>query len=131
MRTPNVQANILAKLNEQGGTVEWLSQKTGIDHKTLTDELAGTTPVTFHTAILIAGALDTSPETFMGMEATGSVLGTRAAAAYCGIALQTLYNLISQGKGPRAHKRGRRNAFYISDLRAWNAEYLLTRGVES
>lgn len=53
------------------------------------------------------------------IERTGPVLTTRRAAEYCGIAVQTLYNLISEGAGPKTFKQGRLNAFYASDLDAW------------
>lgn len=52
---------------------------------------------------------------------TGRIHTTESAAEYCGLAgAPSLYNLISQGKGPRMHKQGRRNAFYESDLDDWN-----------
>lgn len=56
---------------------------------------------------------------------TGPVLTSKAAAEYCGIAEQTLYNLISQGAGPKHYKRGRLNAFYATDLDAWNQARLV------
>ena len=49
------------------------------------------------------------------------ILTSEQAAAYCGIAVQTLYNTLSNGDGPKCHKRGRLNAFYESDLDDWNA----------
>lgn len=54
-------------------------------------------------------------------ERRGPVLTTARAAEYCGIAKQTLYNLISEGKRPgvdfpRYFKQGRLNVFYASDL---------------
>ncbi|MFJ4173340.1 helix-turn-helix transcriptional regulator [Microbacterium sp. NPDC089696] len=53
------------------------------------------------------------------------VLNTKAAAAYCGLAsAQSLYNLISQGNGPKYFKQGRRNAFFEADLDEWNKERL-------
>lgn len=57
----------------------------------------------------------------------GPVLTTRAAAAHCGIAVQTLYNELSQGTGPVAFKQGRLNAFYASDLDAWLESRVTTR----
>lgn len=51
---------------------------------------------------------------------SGPVLNSKAAAEYCGIGVQTLYNLISQGHGPTYFKHGRRNAFYPADLDEWN-----------
>lgn len=56
---------------------------------------------------------------------TGPVLTSKAAAEYCGMALQTLYNLISQGAGPKYYKQGKRNAFYATDLDAWNQARLV------
>lgn len=47
------------------------------------------------------------------------VLGTREAAAYCGIAPQTLRNLLAAGCGPRRFKQGGRNAFRRPDLEIW------------
>jgi len=37
---------------------------------------------------------------------TGPVLTSKATAEYYGIAVQTLYNLISQGQGPKHYKQG-------------------------
>jgi predicted DNA-binding transcriptional regulator AlpA len=54
-------------------------------------------------------------------ERRGPVLNTRRAAEYCGIAVQTLYNELSNGNGPELHKQGRLNAFYPADLDAWLA----------
>lgn len=52
-------------------------------------------------------------------ERSGPVLTTKGAAAYCGIAVQTLYNELSSGTGPKAFKQGRLNAFYAADLDEW------------
>lgn len=56
---------------------------------------------------------------------SGPVLTSRAAAEYCGMAVQTLYNLISQGQGPKHYKQGKRNAFYAADLDEWNRQRLV------
>jgi predicted DNA-binding transcriptional regulator AlpA len=56
---------------------------------------------------------------------SGPVLTSKAAADYCGMAVQTLYNLISQGAGPKHYKQGKRNAFYTADLDAWNQARLI------
>lgn len=56
---------------------------------------------------------------------TGPVLTSKAAAEYCGLAVQTLYNLISQGQGPKHYKQGKRNAFYATDLDDWNKARLV------
>lgn len=55
---------------------------------------------------------------------SGPVLTSKAAADYCGIGVQTLYNLISQGKGPKHYKQGKLNAFYAVDLDEWNQQRL-------
>lgn len=54
---------------------------------------------------------------------SGPVLRTPAAAEYCGIARQTLYNAINLGVGPTHYRQGRLLAFYPEDLDVW----LLTR----
>lgn len=54
----------------------------------------------------------------------GPVFTSKAAADYCGVATQTLYNLISRGEGPKHFKQGSRNAFFQADLDQWNAERL-------
>lgn len=56
-----------------------------------------------------------------GVERRGPVLTTARAAEYCGIAVQTLYNLLSAGEGPKAFKQGRLNVFYPVDLDDWLA----------
>lgn len=50
---------------------------------------------------------------------TGPVLNTRQAAEYCGIAAQTLRNLLAAGDGPVHFKHGSKNAFFAADLDAW------------
>lgn len=55
---------------------------------------------------------------------TGPVLNTRAAAEYCGIAVQSLSNLNTMGLGPKRYKRGRLNAYYPADLDEWNRHRL-------
>ncbi|WP_223626678.1 helix-turn-helix domain-containing protein [Microbacterium sp. EST19A] len=52
---------------------------------------------------------------------TGPVLTTDRAAEYCGIAKQTLRNLLAAGDGPRCFKHGRLNAFFTEDLDEWLA----------
>ncbi|GGH44886.1 hypothetical protein GCM10010921_19880 [Microbacterium album] len=51
-------------------------------------------------------------------------LTTSQAAEYIGMPLQTLYNQISLGAGPRMLKRGSRNAFRAQDLDEWMASRL-------
>lgn len=53
------------------------------------------------------------------IERRGQVLTTRRAAEYCGIAPQTLYNLLAAGAGPKVFKQGRLNVFYPVDLDVW------------
>lgn len=59
-----------------------------------------------------------------GRERRGPVLNTRRAAEYCGLAHQTLRNLLAAGQGPKVFKQGRLNAFYESDLSDWVASRL-------
>lgn len=61
---------------------------------------------------------------------SGPVMTSKAASAYCAMAVQTLYNLISQGEGPKHYKQGNRNAFYASDLDEWNRSRLRPAGEE-
>lgn len=49
----------------------------------------------------------------------GRVLDTVAAAAYCGLAVGTMYNLRSTGEGPKAYKNGRKTVYYPADLNVW------------
>lgn len=53
------------------------------------------------------------------------ILTSKQAAEYCGISVQTLYNRISEGEGPKRFKHGRVNAFYESDLDEWNKSRLV------
>ncbi|WP_167131960.1 helix-turn-helix transcriptional regulator [Paramicrobacterium chengjingii] len=57
---------------------------------------------------------------------TGYVLRTPAAAEYCGLRTQTLYNLKSEGKGPKAYKQGRITVYYPADLDQWLSQRLVT-----
>lgn len=54
-----------------------------------------------------------------------AILTSKQASEYCGMALQTFYNLLSRGEGPKHFKQGRRNAFYVSDLDEWNKRRLI------
>ncbi|UOE45514.1 helix-turn-helix domain-containing protein [Agromyces larvae] len=47
----------------------------------------------------------------------------REAAAYCGIAYQTLMNLRSLGQGPRGEVHGRLVVFHEDDLDEWKRQY--------
>ncbi|MCW4458155.1 helix-turn-helix domain-containing protein [Microbacterium sp. MPKO10] len=47
------------------------------------------------------------------------VFTTKRAAEYCGLAEQTLRNLLHDGHGPVRYKQGRKNAFFASDLDKW------------
>lgn len=49
---------------------------------------------------------------------TGPVLTTAQAAAYCGLARKTFYNLPKQER-PKGFKQGRLNAYYPADLDEW------------
>lgn len=54
-------------------------------------------------------------------ERRGPVLTTRDAAKYCGLAYQTLRNLLATNEGPKKFKQGALNVFYPVDLDAWLA----------
>jgi len=49
----------------------------------------------------------------------GPFLTTKDAAEYCGMPVQSLYNRLSQGTGPKVRKHGTRNKFLRSDLDEW------------
>lgn len=53
------------------------------------------------------------------MDRRGPVLTTKPAAAYVGLAPQTLRRMKSEGTGPKAYKQGRLNVYYPADLDAW------------
>lgn len=66
-------------------------------------------------------------------ERRGPVLTTARAAEYCGIAVQTLYNLLSEDlhrapgeprKAPKSFKQGRLNVFFTVDLDEWILEHV-------
>lgn len=79
----------------------------------------------------VLAILDARPERRRDVEKVG-VLTTEQAAAYCGLAsAQSLYNLISQGRGPVYFKHGRLNAFYEADLDIWTRKRLSTPGVQT
>lgn len=48
----------------------------------------------------------------------GRVFDTKAAAAYVGIAVQTLRNKLAAGEFPEPHKRGRLNGWFQDELDA-------------
>lgn len=56
-----------------------------------------------------------------GEQRRGPVLDAIRAAEYCGISRGTLWNLLSQGKGPVSFKNGSKLAFYPADLDDWLA----------
>jgi len=56
-------------------------------------------------------------------EATlGSVLTLAQLAAQLGVTVQTLYDLRSQGRGPRGFRVGRELRFRVSEVDAWLAQ---------
>ncbi|MCB8043681.1 hypothetical protein ABTZ44_07470 [Microbacterium oxydans] len=57
-------------------------------------------------------------------QAKRRVYSTRAAADYCGMNYGTFRNRVAAGTGPTQHKDGDSNAFYESDLDAWNESRL-------
>lgn len=56
---------------------------------------------------------------------SGRLYTTKDAAGYCGMAVQTFYNHLSAGTGPKHHKDGRLNKFYEVDLDEWNRARLV------
>lgn len=48
------------------------------------------------------------------------IYSTKGAADYCGMNYGTFRNRVASGTGPTQHKDGDSNAFYESDLDAWN-----------
>lgn len=52
------------------------------------------------------------------------IYSTRGAAEYCGMNYGTFRNRVAAGTGPMQHKDGDSNAFYESDLDAWNESRL-------
>lgn len=49
---------------------------------------------------------------------------TKGAAEYCGMNYGTFRNRVAAGTGPLQHKDGDSNAFFESDLDAWNESRL-------
>lgn len=54
----------------------------------------------------------------------GRVFGTKAAAEYCGIAVQTLRNRLVARTFPTPHKQGRLNVWFQDELDAHNASQI-------
>ncbi len=54
--------------------------------------------------------------------ALGPVLTLSQLAAQLGVSVQTLYDLRSQGRGPRGFRVGRELRFRVSEIAAWLAQ---------
>lgn len=68
-------------------------------------------------AHLVCMETTTNPET-----ALGPVLALSQLAAQLGVTVQTLYDLRSQGRGPRGFRVGRELRFRVSEVDAWLAQ---------
>jgi len=68
-------------------------------------------------AHLVCMKTTTPPET-----AVGRVLTLSQLAAQLGVTVQTLYDLRSQGRGPRGFRVGRELRFRVSEVEAWLAQ---------
>jgi excisionase family DNA binding protein len=68
-------------------------------------------------AHLVCMKTTTHPETGLGPVLTLSQL-----AAQLGVSVQTLYDLRSQGRGPRGFRVGRELRFRVSEVDAWLAQ---------
>jgi len=68
-------------------------------------------------AHLVCMKITTLPET-----ALGPVLTLSQLAAQLGVSVQTLYDLRSQGRGPRGFRVGRELRFRVSEVDAWLAQ---------
>src|SRR3712207_676698 len=68
-------------------------------------------------AHLVCMTTTTHPET-----ALGSVLTLSQLATQLGVSAQTLYDLRSQGRGPRGFRVGRELRFRVSEVDAWLAQ---------
>lgn len=68
-------------------------------------------------AHLVCMKTTTHPETALGPVLTLSQLATQL-----GVTVQTLYDLRSQGRGPRGFRVGRELRFRVSEVDAWLAQ---------
>ena len=66
---------------------------------------------------LVGMETTTQPETALGPVLTLSQLATQL-----GVTVQTLYDLRSQGRGPRGFRVGRELRFRVSEVDAWLAQ---------
>ena len=56
---------------------------------------------------------------FGNTETLDTVLSLSELAAHCGVTVQTIYDLRSQGRGPRGFRVGRELRFRVSEIDAW------------
>lgn len=74
-------------------------------------------PATERLAHLVGMTTTTTTET-----ALGPVLTLSQLAGQLGVSVQTLYDLRSQGRGPRGFRVGRELRFRVSEVDAWLAQ---------
>lgn len=79
--------------------------------------LGGSRPTTARLAHLVCMTTTTHSETGLGPVLTLSQL-----AAQLGVTVQTLYDLRSQGRGPRGFRVGRELRFRVSEVDTWLAQ---------
>lgn len=108
----SIGANVLAKLNTQHHTLEWLSQETGIPQTELNQELANVNALTFFHAILIASALGTKAPAL----ADETITAHQLAATELGCSVDKVYRMARNGDIP-ALRVGRSWRFVLHEVR--------------
>ena len=88
-----------------------------VDRPSSSDRLGRSRPRAAGLAHLVCMDTTTHPETGLGPVLTLSQL-----AAQLGVTVQTLYDLRSQGRGPRGFRVGRELRFRVSEVDAWLAQ---------
>lgn len=73
-------------------------------------------PLVAQGAAVHLGGMDLEDTLAVGLE---PLLSVQELADYLGLPVQTIYDWRVHGKGPRAHKVGKRIRFAISDIRVW------------
>ncbi len=88
-----------------------------VDRPTSSARLGRSRPRAAGLAHLVCMKTTTHPETGLGPVLTLSQLATQL-----GVTVQTLYDLRSQGRGPRGFRVGRELRFRVSEVDAWLAQ---------
>ena len=98
-------------------TQQKLSRKS-VRRPTPSARLGRSRPAAAGLAHLVCMKTTTHPE----ITALGPVLTLSQLAAQLGVSVQTLYDLRSQGRGPRGFRVGRELRFRVSEVDAWLAQ---------